>query len=268
MFNLLRMDLYRIKRGRSVYVCLGILLLSSVVVFGLLWLMAMPQGQKAAIRIGMITAEEAGEVAGILDGADSLAMFRQTSLDGGMYNVIFGIWMMLFVCADFQSGFIKNIMVLHQNRWTYIGSKLIAAGIVNFFYLVLQLLFTLLMNRLLGNMVPYADWKDIVFYLTWAWFLTTAFSALIMLICILTRSVAAGTAAAVILGGGAVVMPLYGILDFFHIGEWLKYTIYLTLSMGPGQYTGVKDLYVYGTGAGFLILYIVISGIVLEKQDI
>ena len=268
MFNLLRMDLYRAIRSKSVYVCFGILLIAAVTTFGLLWLMATPQGQETAVRIGMLSAADLPEASSVLDGVDALIMFRQICLDGGMYDLILGIWVMLFVCLDFQSGFIKNVMALYQNRWNYIGSKLVTAGIVNLCYLVLHLLSALLLNRLFGNMVPDTKLEDIVFYLSWAWLLTTAFAALIILICVLTRSVAAGALAAVLLGGGAVVMPLYSILDMFHAGEWLKHTIYLTLAMGPGHYASIQDLHVYAAGAGFLILYTVIAGIVLKRQDI
>lgn len=268
MFNLLRMDLYRVKRSKSTYVCFGILLIATVLLFAMLWLMATPQGHEWSVKMGMLSSEEVKKSTDLLNSVDLLKLFRQICLDGGAYNVVFGIWTMLFVCADYRSGFIKNIMALHQNRYNYIGSKILTAGIVNFCYLVLHFLFTMLMNRLFGDMAPYTRWEDIAFYLTWVWLLTTAFSALVILICILTRSVAAGSVAAILLGGGAVVMPLYGILNIFHIGEWLKYTIYMTLSMGPGQYTAVRDLRVYVTGASFLILYTVIAGIVLKNQDI
>ncbi len=268
MFNLLRMDLYRVKRGKSVYVCLGLLLVITVLAFWLMWLLGTPKGQETALRIGMLTLEETAEAEGILEGIDSLGFFRQICLDGGMYNLVFGVWVMLFVCGDFQSGFIKNVLALHQNRWNYLCSKVITVCIVDFCFLVTHLLFALLMNQMFGELVPYAGWKDVLFYLSWVWFVTLAFAALIICICVLTRSVAAGSVAAVLLGGGIVVVALYGILDMFHIGEWLKYSIYLTCSMGSGRYISVRDLYVYAVGFGFLILYTVIAGIVLKKKDI
>lgn len=268
MINLLRMDLYRVKRGRSLYVCFGILQIMVVMTFALLWLMATPEGQKTAVRIGMLALQDLKESAHLLEGADIIMMFRQIGMDGGMYSVVFGIWVMMFVCMDYQSGFVKNIMALHQNRWNYIGSKILTVGIVNFFYLALHFAFAVLMNWLFGNMVPYAGAADVLFYLSWAWMLTTAFAALVIFVCVWFRSVAAGTLAAVLFGGGAVVMPLYGVLNLFHAGEWLKHTIYLTLSMGPDRYAAVEDLGVYVTGAGFLVLYGVLAGAVLKKQDI
>lgn len=268
MFNLLSMDLYRVKRSKSVYVCFLLLMAATVLAYGMMWLLGTPQGQEIALRIGMIIPEETAEAGSILDGIDSLGFFRQICLDGGMYNVTFGIWVMLFVCADFQRGFIKNIMALHQNRWNYIGSKIMTAWIVDGCYLVLHLLFALLMNRLFDDLTPYAGWKDILFYLSWVWFVTAAFAALIILICVLTRSVEAGSLAAVLLGGGPVVMVLYRVLNMFHLGDWLEYSIYMTCAMGPQKYTSVKNLYVYAVGFGFLLLYTLLAGIVLKKKDI
>lgn len=268
MFNLLRMDLYRVKRGRSVYVIFGILLLCSVVIFGVLWLLATPGGQETALRIGMLSPEELGEFRGLLEGTDVLGIYRQTSLDGGMYNTLFGIWFVLFVCMDFQSGFIKNIMTLHQNRWRYVGSKLFAAGIVDFGYLLGHLVFTLILNGLFGNMLPGAGWRETVFYLGYAWLLTMAFAALILFACVLFRSVAAGTLTAVLFGSGVLVMTLYRVCSLFHMGGWLEYTIYLSLATGPERYASARDLKVYLVGSGFLALYTAAAGVLLKKRDI
>ena len=268
MFNLLRMDLYRVKRGRSVYVIFGILLFCSVAIFGMLWLLATQGGQKTALRIGMLSMEELGDFRALLDGTNVLGLFRQASLDGGMYNTLFGIWFMLFICTDFQSGFIKNIMALHQNQWRYVGSKLLTAGIVDLCYLLGHLAFTLLLNGLFGNMVPGAGWRETVFYLSYAWLLTMAFAALILFACVLFRNMAAGTLVAVLFGSGFLVMTLYRVCSLFHMGGWLEYTIYLSLATGPERYASARDLKVYLVGIGFLALYTAAAGFLLKKRDI
>ncbi|MDE7225174.1 MAG: ABC transporter permease, partial [Acetatifactor sp.] len=66
----------------------------------------------------------------------------------------------------------------------------------------------------------------------------------------------------------AVQGPLYALLNMIHMGDWMKYTIYHTLDLGPAHYAAPADLYVYVVGAGFLILYTIVSGIILKKQDI
>lgn len=268
MFNLLRMDLYRMKRSRSAYICLGILFLTTLAMYMLLWLLATPQGQEMAIRIGMMTAEEIPESLSMLEGMDTLEMFRQINLEGGVYCVTFGICVILFVCADYRSGFLKNIMALYQNRWAYVGSKLMAAAFLNLLYLISNYIFVVLLNALFGNMVPWAGLGDVLFYTAWVWILTTAFAGLMILISVCTRSTAAGTVAAVFLGGGSVVTLLQQLLSLFHAGDWLDYSIYMLLSTGPSRYTAYQDLKVFAVGAGFLALYPALTGLVLRKQDI
>lgn len=268
MFNLLRMDLYRMKRGRSLYVCLGILLVMTVATLGMVWLMGTPQGRETAVRIGILEEEQAVTADNMMEGVDTLVMLRQTGMDGGMYDLIFGVWIVLFVCMDFQSGFIKNIMAVHQNRWSYVASKVVTAGIVSICYMAAQYAVVLILNRLLGNMAPVTELKDVLFYLSWAWLLTVAFAALVIMVCVWTRSVAAGVLTAVLLGSGTVQGPLHVLLDLVRMGDWVDYTIYYTLDLGPGCYTALADLYVYGVGAGFLILYAAVAGIVLSKKDI
>lgn len=268
MFNLLRMDLYRMRKSRSLYVCMGILILATISIFGLLWLMAVPKGQETALRIGMLASEDLEEASNLLNTVDTLILFRQIDLDGGLYSVIFGIWVMLFICMDYQSGFLKNIITFYPNRWKYIGSKILTTGIVNLFYLIIQFGFVLLLNYLLGTMVPYAKIEDVLFYLAWAWLLTTAFSALVILICICTRSVAAGALTVVLLGSGIIVVPLYRLMNLLHMGDWLKYSIYLSLSFGPNRYHSLQDLQVFAIGILFLVLYSTAAGMVLKNQDI
>lgn len=43
MFNLLSMDLYRVKRSKSVYVCFLLLAAATVLVYGIMWLLETPQ---------------------------------------------------------------------------------------------------------------------------------------------------------------------------------------------------------------------------------
>lgn len=271
MFCLLRMDLYRMRRSKSVYVCLGILLLMIVATLGMLWFVVTPQGQEAGMRIGLFTAADLANLADETDtlaGVDTLVMLRQSSMDGGMYNLVFGIWIALFVCMDYQSGYIKNVMAVHQNRWNYVAAKIVTAGIVSLCYLSAQYLMVLLMNRLLGYMAPCSALGDTLFYMTWSWLLTVAFAALVICVCVWTRSVAAGTLVAVLLGSGAVQGPMYALLNMVHMGGWMKYTIYHALDQGASHYAAMSDLYVYAVGAGFMALYMAVAGIKLKKQDI
>lgn len=268
MFNLLRMDLYRVKRSRSVYVCFGIILGMILLSFFLWYLMITPQGRMTAERLGMEMNQTRAEADQMIQGIDFLSFIRQIALAGGSYNLVFGIWVMLFVCLDFHSGFIKNVMSLHQNRWSYVGGKILTAAIVNACYLILYVLACFLMNMALGGMVPMGRWQDLVFCLSWNWLVATSFSALIILVCVLTRSVAAGAVITVLFSSGMLVVALNSLLTPLHLADWLQYSIYFTMAAGPEKYTAPGDLYVYAVGGGMLAVYGILAGIVLRKRDI
>lgn len=283
MFNLLRMDLYRMKRSKSVYVCFISILGVIVLCYLMVYLLGTPEGLKTAEKLGMLTVYDSDgnvisdpemrmamieEGNSLLEGVDLLDMFRESNMDGGVYNVLFGIAVALLVCADYKGGAMKNIMSLHRNRWPYIGNKLMAAGILDFVYLVLSFGFNCLVNLLFGNMVPFGSWGDILFYLAWAWLVSLAFGALIIALCVLTRSVTVGVLGAVLGGSGLIVMIVSRFLGYFHLNGWVKYTIYQTITYGPSTYTSLEDLRCVAVGLIFLVLYSAVSITALIKRDI
>lgn len=268
MFNLLRMDLYRIKRSKFAYVCFGCMLGTIFLSYLMVWLLATPSGQDVALDLGMLAVTELEEGRTILADADVLAMFRESNMDGGVYNLIFGIAVTLLVCGDYQGGFLKNIMSLHRRRQVYIGSKLMAAGILDFLYLTLSFAFNALMNRLFHNVVPAADWREVLFYLGWVWVITMGFAALIVMLCVLSRSTTIGVLGAVLGGSGVIVTLLHGITSRFHMGGWAEYTIYYNLTYGPSAYTSAKDLRGVAIGLAFLALYSAAAAAAITKRDI
>ena len=270
MFNLLRMDLYRIKRSQSVYISLAILLILSALGGWRVGLMETSEGRQVALKLGMFQLEELAELeaeGSVLEEMDLLEMFRDLGMDGGLYCSILGIVITLFVCMDFQSGFMKNIMASHRNRSTYVISKLLTAGIVNFFYILISFGFCLLMN-LLFHMVPFTSWNNVLFYLAWAWLISTAFTSLIIAICIFTRNTALGVLSAILLGSGAIVSFLSYLTNLFHLGQWANYTLYFNMTYGPSTYSGTGDLKIFVIGLAFTALYTAAASIGLTKQDI
>lgn len=283
MFNLLRMDLYRMKRSKSVYVCFFTMLAVIFLCYLLVYLLGTPEGRKVADRIGMLTVYDSeGHVVSdpemkmvmmeegedLLEDANLLEMFRDSDMKGGLHNILFGIAVALFVCGDYKGGSMKNIMALHRNRWPYIGSKLIAVGILDFLYLVLGFGFNCLMNLLFGNMLPFGSWGDILFYLAWIWPVTMAFAALIIALCVFTRSITIGVLGAVLGGSGLAVMMVSTFLGYFHLNGWVKYTLYHAINNGPSSYASPEDLRCLAIGLVFLVVYSVVSIVLLIRQDI
>ena len=269
MFKLLRMDLHRLKKSKSVYICLGILLMSVAFIFVLLFLTATPRGQEIAIGIGMLDRTDVQEFGGLLSGMTVLDVCRQACIDAGGYTVVIAVLFTIFVCDDFKNGFIKNILSVHVNRWEYMGSKMLAFAIVDFIYLMGVYGFSLLFKVLLmGDSISCDNPGPVFFYLLQAWVLTMAILALVMAVCMLTRSVAAGILTSMLVGGGVIVSVLNAFLRLFDANKWLEHSIYLSLANASSVYQQPSDLAGLATGIIFLILYAVIGGMILTKKDI
>lgn len=268
MLNLLRMDLYRLRKSKAVYICLGILLASIALVFLLLFLLLTPDGQAIAGKLGMLDYTDVQEAAEIFNDLSLLLVFRQSCMDGGSFAVITSILFAIFVCTDFKNGFIKNILSVHVSRWKYIGSKLLAFAVVDAAYLAAAYLFTILINLLTGGNVPYTGFSSVLLYLLQAWVITTAMFGLVLMVCMLTRSAAAGILTSVVLGSGLIVTILDVILGFFGRNGWLGHTLYMSLRDAPYAYQPQDALKGLLTGAVFLMIYTVIAAAALHKKDI
>lgn len=268
MLNLLRMDLYRIFRSKSLYICIGALVLANVLTFGLLLILSDPSTIDMLVKIG---AEIKGDTAAMqttLSGLSILELYRQATVGGGFFAVVTGILAALFVCMDFDSGFIKNIMAVHENKWDYILSKSVCFCIINFLYLAVTFVITWLLNLIAGGFFSYSSAGDILFYLFAAWMLINGFSGLILLICIVTRSKAAGVAGAICLSSGLIVTIISTVLSLFGLQWIMDNTLYMNLATLSSSFDGTYSLRPVITGVVFFVIYIVISKIVLSKKDI
>ena len=230
----------------------------------MVWLESTPQGRETAMKLGMVEIE-----ADSWPQYDTISMFQEGKrLVLIILLSILGIVIALFVCVDFGSGFIKNIMSLHRQRWKYIGSKLLTAGILSFFYIILQYGFSLLLNQYFDRIAAPAALTDILFYLPKAWFLTVAFASLVILVCVLARSIAIGILGVIAFSSGLLVQMLSFITGLFGINKWTEYTLYYSLTYAPTGYTGIGDLKGVLIGFVFLSVYSFLAMVSLSRRDI
>lgn len=268
MLNLLRMDLYRIVHSKSFYICFGALILCNFMTFGILLLLTNPTLRDLVMQYGAELSAGSDQIKEALSTASILEVYRQGTIGGGLFSVSTGILASLFTCTDFDCGFIKNIMAAHENKWDYILSKMCSLILINLLYLVGSFITLLPLNLISGGVFAWSSTADILFYLFSAWMVTNGLSALTMLICIVTRSKAAGIAGAICLNGGLIVMILNALLGLFGL-QWLtKYSLYVNLASLPSSFEGNYSLQACITGLVFLVIYTVISKIVLTRRDI
>ncbi len=268
MLNLLRMNLYQLFRSKTFYICFAIVVSVNLLAFGILYALADPGFRSFIIQAGGSVSGDFQELENTLSSASILELFDQGSMTGGSFAFIVGILASIITHVDFESGFIKNILSIHVNKWDYILSKISSLCLINLIYMVGSIIVVSLCNLLAGNFFTYGSLKDILFYLLSAWMVCNGFSALTLLIVVLTRNKAACILSVVFLNGGLIVMIIRTLLGLFNLQHLTNFTLYMNLVSLPMNYRGISSWRPFIIGLGFLIFYTILSKIILAKKDI
>ena len=136
MLRYLRMDLYRLVKGKMLWVMMGIVLAMSVMMAFMMWLTTTPEFAQsvtgsASIHIGISDgSSEPVDIQDIQGLSDSvIADFTQNQstmwLGGGAMAVFVAMMVALFFALDFTTGYVKNLPSARRDRLAYYGEKLV-----------------------------------------------------------------------------------------------------------------------------------------------
>ncbi len=130
MVSLFRIDLERAIKSKSPYICLGILIVCLFFSGFMLLVVLDPELRNSALDLGMeITANDQFDFS-FLSKKPFLEVLHQMFLNGGGLYIFLCMIATLFVCNDFESGFVKNIFSFEQKRWKYLISKLVLLQLI------------------------------------------------------------------------------------------------------------------------------------------
>ena len=80
MLNLLRMDLRRMFRGKGLYICLGVLMFTTVFTFMLMYVIQDPEMRQFLINHGMTITATSGNIKKSLNSTTLVELFHQTNV--------------------------------------------------------------------------------------------------------------------------------------------------------------------------------------------
>lgn len=266
MINLFKMDMRRIIRSKAFYICLGLLCISTIFTFGIMYVMVNPDAQQVVREMNILNSDLTSQ--GTISSVSVLKLFHQTNVSGGFLPLTTAIVAMLLICSDFETGFIKNILAVHVNKWDYILGKVFSMAVVSFVYIGGTFLLDVVLNLVTGSYFAYDGIKDVFFYLLTVWMLNNGLYILIIMVSVITRNKAIGSAGAICLCSGLAVVLLNSLLGLFNLNGIMNYTLYMNLAYCPLEYKTVGDFTGLMIGCSFSIVYTLISKIVLDKIDI
>ena len=281
MLNIIKMDLYRMLKTKSMYVIwivlAAILLITTSLCktdYELLTKKdAMKQEQVTEptvdnINVGMMVTlpTEPGEKVTVYD------IFFANS-QGKLYALLLVIFTVLFSTADISSGYIKNIGGQVGNRGSLIFSRSIALSVFTVLTMTGAFLFQAAVNCIVFGKLEWGNTKAILSYFVAELALHYALVLICMAIAIILKNNVISMVIAVCLTMNVMTI-VYGVVNsaIQKIGiqnfQIYKYTITGKLSLLPMNPSGNECLAAFGVAMVFIVMMISVSSVVFQKRDI
>lgn len=281
MLNIIKMDLYRMLKTKSMYVIwivlAAILLITTSLCKTDYELLtekdAMKQEQVTEptvdnINVGMMVTlpTEPGEKVTVYD------IFFANS-QGKLYALLLVIFTVLFSTADISSGYIKNIGGQVRNRGTLILSRAIALAVFTVLTMAGAFLFQAAANGIFFGELEWGNTKAILSYFVTELALHYALVLICMAIAIILKNNVISMVIAVCLTMNVMTI-VYGVINgaIQKIGiqnfQIYKYTITGKLSLLPMNPSGNECLAAFGVAIVFIVMMISVSSVVFQKRDI
>lgn len=281
MLNIIKMDLYRMFKTKSMYVIwivlAAILLITTSLCKTDYELLnekdAMKQEQVTEptvdnINVGMMVTlpTEPGKKVTVFD------IFFANS-QGKFYALFLVIFAVLFSTADISSGYIKNIGGQVGNRGSLIFSRSIALSVFSVLTMTGAFLFQAAANCIVFGELEWGNTKAILSYFVAELALHYALVLICMAIAIILKNNVISMVIAVCLTMNVMTI-VYGVVNsaIQKIGiqnfQIYKYTITGKLSLLPMNPSGNECLAAFGVAIVFIVMMISVSSVVFQKRDI
>lgn len=281
MFNMIKMDLYRMFRTKSMHV-VWIVLAAALLLTTFLCKedydmlsdadtvqqeqVATPTEEKINVGMMVMLPTKPGEKVTVFD------IFFANS-QGKFYALVLAIFAVMFSTADITSGYIKNIGGQVQRRSALIVSRALALAVFTILTLTGAFLFQAVANCIVFGELKWGNPKSIVLYFVTEVLLHYAFMMICMAIAIILKNNVISMVIAICLTMNVTniiyglvnnVIRKIGIQDF----QIHKYTVTGKLSL-LAMNPGVKEcMEAFGVAFIFIIVMLAVSSVVFQKRDI
>lgn len=280
MLNMIKMDIYRMFRTKSLYV-IWIIMAAAVIFTTCMskidYDMApeetneqqmAQEAQEEPVNLGMevMLPTEPGETVTVYDlfYANTQAKFI------ALFLVIFAV---LFGTADVNSGYIKNIGGQVRNRGHLVIAKMVSLMVYTILSMAGYILFQVIANQVIFGKIELGNAKEFFLYLGAQTALHYALVIISMVIALVIRSNAVSMVIVICLCMNMMII-LYsaadnlihkaGIKDF----QLIKYTVTGKIAMLPMELTGNECVQAAVVSLGFIIVMMLAGSTIFRKRDI
>ncbi len=200
MLRLFHAELYKLKKGKSLYACAIVTAAFVLLVYGMLFLADNIQKGNLENGTGGIIISADGsdpeEISGSILESFSVTDMMQEVFSSDFLGCILAIFVCIFVVSEFSSGMLKNIVGKGCPRGIIYLAKLSAAVLASFFIALTGVAAALIFGRLFlgADTFSAAFWKQLPAYIVLQLFMTAAAASLFAMISECSRTIAGGIA--------------------------------------------------------------------------
>lgn len=280
MFNLLKMDMYRLLHSTVTWITISFAIIMAIFSVAMtdMDIQASQENPPAAIeemtaeqQVGITVTGNPEWASGKMELGDIISMEVQS----GLITILCVIFAALFVNAEQKNGYIKNIGGQFPKRWKLIASKFLAVAVQTFVLLLVFAAVTAAVSFLFwGNQVYVASFGILLKALGIQYLLHIGLVTVIMFLSILTRSTAFSATAGILICSGLTAFLYSGINQMisnvkpmwdFDINNYALESNIRSVGVDTISDVMLRSAIV---GIVFVIVFIVFSMITVQKRDV
>lgn len=278
--------MYRLVHGKSLWIMLAIIVAMAAISSGLMAYIASPefiQTLQSSSNVNIGFTDNAGpDASDYADAAEASAMMSGSMtpqalvgsvfLNGGGLSCLFAIFIAIFLAAEFESGFSKNVFTAQPNRLAFLAVRTVEIIALAAVFTLVTSCVTIGTAAIVGfNLIP----TSALDLLLWGALVTLAiagFGMLTALVVWLTRKMSASLVIGILLAAGiatilfqviALLVPSASFLLDFTLTGCLG-----SLSKGLDVAGGLSPVHILLVTAAFIVGSAALGGLALQKKDV
>ena len=285
MFNMIKAETKRLFKSKSFLVAIGIyLFICAFCLYASISVQSQSidsPAPKESINstqengVGLYISIDTNEFQeGMNDGMNSTEDTLPMSLNEIVKNLsisvgvlVFGIYLISFICNEYSSGYIKNTVMLEGGRSSVIISKLVVSAIISLLVIIFNYIACAIIgNIFLDNFIIESP-KKLISFACIIFILSLAIYSLVIFICTVTRNKAISIVTFFLIATGIITTLLIKIFGLLHIPSAINYTLTYFFNASPNicSYFAIRILYM---SIIYILVYNIFSVIILKKRDI
>lgn len=258
MLNLIRMDLRRLFHTKSFYLSIIIFIL-----FSGYCVYSQAKGQVINLYPYTPNLYLEGELYSVVDyylNTPLHYMFTFTLKNG---LIIFGIFFISFIASDDQSGYIKNLYMMCENKYIIVLSKLCVATILSAIVSIISFILTSVIGSIYVSDFTMGSMGDTLLFMILAWLFMIAFISLLTCVYHLIKSKVPSIILSVLFPLGITLIFLSPVLQ-----DFVKYSLSGVFIHLPMLYDANQTVFTLIMCLVYIVIYQGLSIIIFIKREV